>query len=349
MRLLVADFLFVDAHKDMNVNFINAISGFAEADVLSLNGYYDDQKESFRNKNVEVLDLYIKRKSGSLGARCFSLELMKRTAEVTRENKYDAALCLGFETTLFGLGLPSFKELPLFIFHHKNIDELTNKIKRLFFGSYKNRVYHVVFEEFFRNRLIKEIGVPTHRVFVVPHPVKRIVSLQTEQKYDCIGLCNSNDESFIQEAIGREQVFRQEGLRILLRSKKVEKKDGYVEVIKGFLEKDKYDELIAAGKTVFVPLPESYIYRLSGSIYDALSRNKLVYTTSKYYAKEYERRYPGTCKYVDSVEQLIESLQKYRHDDVTLSFQKFIEGHSIETVTRDIEEMVRTVLQGVRA
>ena len=160
----------------------------------------------------------------------------------------------------------------------------------------------------FRNRLIKEIGVPTHRVFVVPHPVKRIVSLQTEQKYDCIGLCNSNDESFIQEAIGREQVFRQEGLRILLRSKKVEKKDGYVEVIKGFLEKDKYDELIAAGKTVFVPLPESYIYRLSGSIYDALSRNKLVYTTSKYYAKEYERRYPGTCKYVDSVEQLIESL-----------------------------------------
>ena len=39
---------------------------------------------------------------------------------------------------------------------------------------------------------------------------------------------------------------------------------------------------------------------------------------------------------------------KYRHDDVTLSFQKFIEGHSTETVTRDIEEMVRTVLQGVR-
>lgn len=349
MRLLVADFLFVDAHKDMNINFINAISKFAQADVLSLNGYYDDQKEKFHNNNVSIMDVSVKRKAGPLGTRSFSLELMKKAGENARKNGYDAVLCLGFETTLFGLGISSFKGLPIFIFHHKNIDELSNKMKRVAFSTYKNRVFHVVFEEFFRDHLVKEIGVSADRVFTVPHPAKPIKSVSTGKNYDCIGLCNSNDEGFIIDAIEKENVFHEHGIHILLRSKTNEKKEGAVKVIRGFMEKNLYDELMAAGKTVFVPLPETYVYRLSGSIYDALSRGKLVLTTSKYYAQEYEKRYPGTCKYVGSVEQLIERLLEKDNNDISGSFQKFIEGHSIETVSHDIEQMVRIVLERVRA
>lgn len=345
MKILVADFLFVDVHKDMNLNFISAVSRFAETDVLSLNGYYDNQREAFYKNKVRLLDVNAERKSGALGARSFSLELMKKTAEAVQKKNYDAVLCLGFETTLFGLGLSKFKGLPVFIFHHKNIDELTSSTKRFAFGCYKNRVYHVVFEEFFRNRLVNEIGVRTEKVFVVPHPVKAIEGVPTEKRYDCVGLCNSNDEDFIKEAVNKECDFREYGLHILLRSKVHEKKDGPVEVIRGFMEKEIYDELMAAGKTVFVPLPETYIYRLSGSIYDALSRRKLVYTTSKYYAQEYERRYPGTCKHVGSVDELIERLQEKRDSGASASFQQFIDGHSIETVSNDIKQMVSTVLK----
>ncbi len=345
MKLLVADFLFVNAHKDMNINFINAISKFAETDVLSLDGYYDDQREAFHKNKVSLLDVSAVRKSGALGARNFSLELMKKAAEAAQKKNYDAVLCLGFETTLFGMELGKFKGLPVFIFHHKNIDELTSSTKRIAFGSYKNKVYHVVFEEFFRNRLVNEIGVRAERVFVIPHPAKAIKGVPTEKSYDCIGLCNSNDEGFIQEAINKDSDFKRHGIRILLRSKSQEKKEGAVEVIKGFMDKEVYDELMAAGKTVFVPLPESYIYRLSGSIYDALSRGKLVYTTSKYYAKEYERRYPGTCKYVGTVDELIERLQEKGNGGTTASFQQFIDGHSIETVSNDIKRMVSTVLK----
>ena len=347
MKLLVVDFLFVNAHKDMNINFIKSISAFAEVDVVSLNGYYDNQKELFKQNRIILLDIDIDRRTGPLGSRRFSLELMKRTASFVKRKKYDAVLCLGFETTLFGLGLPGFSGCPLFVFHHKNIDELTSKMKRLAFGIYKNKVYHIVFEEYFRNRLVDEIGVQANRVFVVPHPAKPIKCVSTEKIYDCIGLCNSNDEAFIVDAVERENDFLKRNLHVLLRSKRIEKHNGAVEVIRGFMEKEVYDELMAAGKTIFVPLPKTYVFRLSGSIYDALSRGKLVYTTSKYYAEEYARRYPGICFYVDSVEQLIQRLQEQcNYETPSSSFRKFIEGHSIENVGHNIEQMIVTVLTG---
>lgn len=347
MKLLITDFLFVDAHRDMNINFINAISRFADSDVVSLNGYYDDRRGCFQGENVNLLDVNATKRDGSLGSRCFSLELMRKTAMFVRERSYDAIFCLGFETTLFGLGISYFYGIPMFLVHHKNIDELSNKVKRIAFGSYKNKVYHVVFEEFFGDRLVKEIGIPAEKVFVVPHPAKSIASAKTDKSYDCIGLCNSNDEDFIREAVRRDSDFLQHDLHVLLRSKVIEKKYGAVEVIKGFMEKETYDEYMEAGKTVFVPLPKTYIYRLSGSIYDALSRGKMVYTTSKYYAQEYERRYPGTCQYVNSVEQLIKRLQERKNIGELGGIQKFLDSHSIETVSYDIEHMVKTVLKEI--
>lgn len=344
MKILIADFLFANAHKNVNTNFINAISKFAEIDVISNNGFYDDQKDAFSNGSINLLNANVEQKKGAFGARLFSVELMKNAAAFAQKKDYDVVLSMGFETTFFKFGLSFFKNRPLFIFHHKNIDELTNKVKRMMFNRYKNRVYHVVFEDFFRDRLVTEIGVHSDKVFVIPHPVKRLEDVPTAKSYDCVGLCSSNDENFIQEAVNRECDFFKHDIHILLRSKTFEKKNGMVEVITGFLEKEEYDSLMSAGKAVFVPLPETYIYRLSGSIYDALSRGKVVYTTSKYYANEYGRRYPGTCMHVGSVEQLIERLKNQSNIETSTSFEKFNDSHSIEIVSREIESMICRVL-----
>lgn len=345
MKLLIADFLFVEAHKDMNINFINAIKQCADIDVVSLNGFYDMQRGDFQKSNIGLIDISLERKNGVLGTRIFSFELMRRTAFFVRQKSYDAVLCLGFDTTLFGLGMLWYRDKTLFLFHHKNIDELTNKVKMYLFGIYKNKVNHVVFETFFKDRLVKGIGVKADRVFVIPHPTKAIAGILTDKSYDCVGLCNSNDETFINDALQCIGDFEECGLRILLRSKTKQNSGGAVEVINGFLEREQYDELMAAGKTVFVPLPETYIYRLSGSIYDALSRGKIVFTTSKYYVEDYERRYPGTCYYVNSLEQLIIGLKEHKGFSLETSFQNFLEEHSIQTVARKVKNMLTSVLR----
>lgn len=345
MNVLIVDFLFADAHKDFNTNIINAISQFADVDVISLNGYYDNVCMMYP-KRIQIVNLYAERKTGTIGARFHSLNLMKQSAKLLKEKVYDAVFCLGFETIITGLAINKFRGTPVFLFHHKNIDELTNKTKKIMFGLYMRKVYHIVFEEFFGKRLIEDIAVPSNRVFVSPHPAKMIPCVQTDKTYDCVGLCNSNDERFISDAINRSKEFEDKGVTMLLRSKTVENSGKAVEVIKGFLQKEVYDELIAAGKSVFVPLPSDYIYRLSGSIYDAISRGKPVYTTSKFYAEEYERRYPGILYYVESVEDLM--LQLLNRKDFAmaeLSFRKFIDEHSIKATGQRLEEIIGLVMK----
>ncbi len=348
MNVLVTDFIFENTHKDMNSNFIRAISKFADCDVVSVNGYYDDVEQQFAELGVRIINRSISKQMGMIGYRKYSYRLQKMSSNLVFQKQYDAVIVLCFDTVSTSLLPHVFFKIPTFLFYHRNIDELNNRIKRMAFSKYKGKLYHVVFEDFFRERLVKEIGLSSNRVYVVPHPAKPIKNVPTKKEYDCIGLCNSNDEVLIQKAVERESVFLHNKLHVLLRSKSIEKKNSAVEVIKGFMDKDVYDELMAAGKTVFVPLPETYVYRLSGSIYDALSRGKIAFTTSKYYAKEYERRYPGICKYVGSVEQLIENLLDNNKNGAAESFQKFLAEHSIETVSNVIECMVKTVLSEIR-
>ena len=201
MNILISDFLFGDAHKDMDVGFITAVAKFAKTDVISLNGFYDSEKNSFKEKEINIRDIKLQKKTGIIGSRLFYLSLMKETAAIVEKNRYDAVLCLGFETTLFGIGLLHFKNIPLFVFHHKNIDELTNRLKRIAFDIYKNRVYHVVFEEFFKDRLVSEIGVLCDRVYVIPHPAKPINNMSNEKtavnKTDRIRICQTKKNMIV--------------------------------------------------------------------------------------------------------------------------------------------------------
>ena len=343
MNLLIVDFLFVDAHRDMNISFLYAIARFAKINVISLNGFYNPFLKEFKKRDISVHNISLRRSRGLIGSRIFSLKLMLKEVGLLKFRNYDAILCLGFETTVLGLIIRKLQRIPLILFHHKNIDELTNKLKLMIFNSYKNKVYHVVFEDFFGERLIEYARIHKNKVFVIPHPVKAMSKLQMSIKYDCIGLCNSNDESFVTEVFKRFKEFR--GLHLLLRSKYEEGKTETVEIVKGFMPDHVYNDLMNSGRTVFVPLPKSYIYRLSGSIYDALSRGKIVYTNSKFYSNEYERRYPGICVYVGSVDDLIFQLEKKEEPYVIESFQKFLNDHSIERVGNEIKKMVTKVLK----
>ena len=344
MKLFLADFLFVDEHNYMNCNFVNAIKSFAEVYILSASGYYS--KDNGFDNTVKIIDINCPKSTGKIGSRIYSLLLMNRTACIANMNSCDAILCLSFETVMFTFGFHHFSGVPFFLFHHKNIDELTNLVKRFLFNQYKNKVYHVVFEEFFAQRLT-ELGVEPDRIFVIPHPIKEINGVSIPVKYDCIGLCNSNEEAFIEEAISKENEFRNNNLSVLLRSKSQSNNSGHVTVIKGFLEKQKYDEIIASGKTVLVPLPATYIYRLSGSIYDALARRKIVLTTSKFYAEDYGRRYPGTCFYISKVPDLIRQLKKPElcNNDSEASFDMFLRDHSLESTSKALESMLLKILK----
>ena len=219
MRILVSDFLFVEAHKNMNVNFIRAIAEFADTTVVSANGYYDCYRQEFDQLQVKIFDIKEELKTGSLKSRQSSVALMKQEGKIATDGGYDLVIVLAFETLATYFGLTYFNNIPLVLFYHKNIDELISKIKRLLYEKYKNQVYHVVFEDFFAQRLVTGFNIPESRVFVVPHPVIESKSSGNQLYYDCVGLCNSNEEAFIEIAIKKEPELRSKKISLLLRSK----------------------------------------------------------------------------------------------------------------------------------
>lgn len=344
MKLLISDFLFVNAHKSMNLDLIMSFASFASIDLISLNGYYDDEKEGLISSGINVIDISLDRsKKGPIRSRLFSAKVMHLIGNQAKLEKYDMVVTLAYDTLALAAGLKYFKGQKLAVFNHKNIDELTNSVKRLVFSFYMNEIYHFVFEDFFRTYLISEINIAEERVFLVSHPIKSVNINNVDIKYDCVGMCNSNSEQFIDDVILMNDELAKAGKTVLLRSKNRKVSLSNVEIISGYLNYDEYDSLIQSGRTILVPLPDNYIYRLSGSIYDAIAHEKIVYTSSEFYVNDYGKRYPGICKRVSSAKELLKQLCDTSTPNYD-SFKRFKDDHALGKVGTILEYCSRQIV-----
>ena len=343
MKILVCDFLAVEAHKTMNINIIKALSRMSAVDLISVNDFYLDNEEELEIYGINVLKIQVDRpEKGKFSSRFFSLNLMKSEAEIANSGSYDLVVSLAFETIAMALGIHLYKNVPIAIYHHKNTDELISKLKSLFYGVYKNKVYNLVFEEFIARYLIEYAGVKQERVIVLPHPITTETYEPVVEKYDCVGISNSNSESFIQEIVDHNELYRIYNFQIILRSKMLEVEKSNVRVIKGFLPLKTYNEYISEGKYILVTLPPTFIYRLSGSIYDAIARHKKVITTSRMHAEEYGKKYPGICEYAETSEEIVKVLLENKTVDEKI-FEEFIEQHGIEYISKCMLERLTSL------
>lgn len=337
MKILVLDFLCVKAHKNFNENIIESLKKIANIDVFNVNGFYEEKKNdvSYIDVNIRLLN------SGSLTSRINSLFFMiyQLLFLLKKKNDYDAVFCLGFETIVTALSvlLVKFLNKKIYLFHHKNIDELGCAYKRKIFGLYQNLYYHIVFEDCFASHLKKTTGLNERLIKVIPHPIKNY-NIESKVMYDCVGLCNSNSEDFIEELFSTLDNNIFSNLRFVVRSKKRKRTKQNCIVINSFLSIQEYESFINSSKFIFVALPNSYKYRLSGSIYDAFSMKKKVFTTSKFYQKIYEKKYPGLCKFVSSAIDLVSCVQSEQSSN--LNFDCFIKDHSIEFISFELKKLV---------
>lgn len=350
-RVLITDFICVEAHRDMNINIVECFARYFSIDVISVNGYFNDMKEKWQQSGIGIINVTEpRRKHNFISDRVWSARIMQLTKKHITKNQYDILIALGFETLGYVLAFNFSNGLPVVLFHHKNIDELSSKIKRSFFRLYKNKVHHFVFEDFFANYMVRNLHIKKDKVHVVPHPVSEAERLQENIiQYNCVGLCNSNSEEFIQEVIDKNEYIKKNKLNIVLRSRKRTFECEGLKVIKGFLEEKTYSNYLDSSKTVLVAIPDTYVYRLSGSIYDALSRRKMVFTTSKYYADDYGKRYPGVCIAIDGVDDFIYKLTHIPEDrGKEQSFDNFIHEHSMRTSSEIYACCIRKILEELR-
>jgi hypothetical protein len=338
MKILILDYLFPQNHVSLYCKIIECLSSVGQTKVITKKDYYSGYENNLAC--VEIEEIVARNDGKNMLSRKFqSFNSMLKTRKIVSNSKDSLKFVLTFDTVSFAFGRLLTGSNSFFILHHKNIDELNNKIKKIIFKTYMNKVNHIVFEDYFKEYLIKEIGVNEKLVHVIPHPVfDSETSNGNEIIYDCIGLSNSNDESFIKKIIDEERkngYLKNANLQVVLRSKKYQFDNGNLKVINGFLPKEEYDSYFKKCKVVFIPLPDNFIYRVSGVMYDALSNHKIVIANKVPIVNQYEKKYPNICIGINNVNEFFEKVLELKfNEEVEDDFYNFKKCHEKNTIIK---------------
>ncbi|WP_282020647.1 hypothetical protein [Planomicrobium okeanokoites] len=349
MKIMVLDYLSPKNHSDLYNKIIFTLSKKAKVEVIAEEGYYDLHSEGWEEIVLKEYKIN-KNEKNMILRKLKSFKSMLKTRSLIKGNKSNIKLVLTFDTVTFGIFNSLSKMDNVCLLHHKNIDELENNFKKTIFKTYMNKVNHLVFEEKFKEYLIRSIGIEEKRIYVIPHPsfTKKTERYDTST-IDCIGLSNSNDEKFINAIIEYEKehnFLKKNNLKVILRSKVYNYDNGFLKIISGFLPQADYDEYIKKCKIVFVPLPENFKYRVSGVMFDAFSNNKIVIANSTSFVRIYNKKYPNICIELDSELDFFNKLYDTKNIEVDENeFKKLQKNHNEKALLESFSKVIEGVLE----
>lgn len=271
-----------------------------------------------------------------------------RYANKMSRQRFDYYLFASYETIIFSLwNIINPRILSKsYVIHNNNIDGINERIlKRFFFTTYAKKVNHIVLEGFIGDYLKKEFHLREESLFILPHPLNSNDS-SMEKVYDCVGISNSNDESWINNIIRFEKetnLFKKNGCKVVLRSGTHSFDDGYLSVINGWLSDSAYNEYINKASCIFLPFPPSFRYRMSGSVVDAFSNHTMVIGSGIPLFNYYSNVYESICKIVNSSEEFCNVVIKMKDSNIDdKDFDSFIRSHSQERVLDSLKNMFIT-------
>lgn len=334
-------------NKRLDLNIIKCLTNFTDVTVACPKGWLSvndgarliefDQIEVDCSKKNKILKHFYDVK--------MSCKKLKVAYQLDKQEHFDYLFFASFHIIALPLYLKKFPDFSkrVFITHHDSVDRIFNHaLYGKIFNLYKNSVNHVVLEKFIGDFLIDRMNVKRERVFCVPHPLNC-----TEEKkqmiYDCVGISNSNDEVIIREIVEYEiktKIFEKKQMNIILRSKNIQYDDGFLKVISGYLNDDEYYNYVASAKSLLVPFPLTFRYRMSGTVVDAFSNNIRVIGSKIPLLEYYEEQYPDICSVYETAAELIQILEKTKSKaKLELEFNEFKEKHNNEYIEICLKNM----------
>ena len=304
MKILLLEFSPAEGHKRLFLNTCELLAQQSKLFVVAADGYALPENIStiyrVNNKTVRSKNRYIQ----VLNKIIDSIRRMRLAVKLDCQENFDAIICVTYNEWAYYIGhfLLGDEQKKIFLMQHNNIDNAErSRIKKWMMQKYAPKVRHIVQCQYVADYLAREYKIPEVHIIQWLHPMNANDTALTpkEEAIDCVGISNSNDENVIRELIRKEKskrIFAKNQIKVLLRSREEEYDDGYLKVIKGYLSKEKYDSYICAAKCIFLPFPESFVYRMSGTIVDAFSNRKPIIGTNILLIRQCEKAYPNICR-----------------------------------------------------
>lgn len=335
-RIILVEFTPAVGHRTLFNNTYRLLKTGFEVVCFCPKGY-DKQDVNF--KYNELPNSYLKKTEKYLRYLWDEIvstrENVRRVIQYAKENNISDIVCLTYGD--FGLFLSQLlipSQINLYIMHHANVDSICrSRIKNLMFNTYKNKYTHIVLCGFIGNYLKNCLGVDTS-VLVWPHPLNSVTVSQEETIYDCVGLSNSNDEKIIDQIIELEKhtgILKKNNLHVLLKASHNRFDNGYLQVFNGFIDKVLFDNYISKARCLFMPFPDSYQLRMSGTLMDALSNNKILLGSNIPVTKYSKEMYPNIVRIFD-IDTFINTILEFKTKNAEFDkeFALFKYNHSDE-------------------
>ena len=345
MKLLIADTQYPKGHYNLNIHLLKLLSSLdfiEEVKVLNYKEYYRDiEKEKFKLLKLKCLFFSKNEYWGYILSFLNAIIIKMRLLCI----KYDKVIFFTFDTLSFFL-ISIFTNKNIYLFHHNNADHLVNKYKSIFFNLYKNKVYHIVFEDFIKDYLVKK-GVDSNLVYVIRHPLPVLLNtcqpLSNKKSKIFVGLGHGNDESLLCEIINKEletKILQNNNIKLVIRSQqKYIKLPPSVKIINDFLSKEEYENLYSEASGILILFPYSFKYRFSGTLLDAFYSKKIVIGRNIPIVKSFSQMYPNSCYIFDKVNVLFNLLldkSEFDNDE----YQIFLANYSDNNIQNQLNEVL---------
>lgn len=184
--------------------------------------------------------------------------------------------------------------VPVLAFNHNNIDELTSKAKRIFYRKISKNIIQVVFEDYMAEYL-KIIGIKNN-VVVLPHIVDPVEIMENKSAsinsrvLTLFAPSSSNDFTIIESLKRRKEDLKRHQIRLIAKFTK-DFEDDHLILRKRFSDEE-YSKYMRICSLVYVPLPNTFNYRVSNVINEAVANGKRVVAHRNKYTEFLKKRYP---------------------------------------------------------
>lgn len=345
MKIAIVDMYYEYGHKGLNTSLVKILNSFSDIILLDYQEYYKNISSSEKLSKIQLRRIFpiMGNRISRLIRNCLNLSIICR---MLFRKEYDAILIVTYDNISLSIMWTLLKRKPIYIIHHNNIDGFRDKAENFFFKRYMNHVNHIVFAEFIKEGLISKMNVNRDRVFVLDHPLVKMLTIDVGN--DCINKETTNkifvslglgsDENLIQQLIEIDKengYFENNCMKLILRSRLNNYESKGLKVFTGILPEDEYYKLYKMSSAYLLLYPETFQNRFSGSILNALQCGKCVISTDIPIARYFSTYYPNNCRIITNIENLLTELTDFnlrfnykeyeellrRHDDSTIRKQ----------------------------
>jgi len=329
MKIAIIDMIYPFGHKRLNSSLVEMLKSFSEIVLLDYQNFYENICTDEKLSKIQIKKLFFVPRLTILKRICDCINLIIIKKKLNGE-EYDALLIMTYDNIGLSIMKFLFEHKPIYIVHHNNIDLIKSKIDFFFFKRYMNCVNHIVLSEFIKEGLISKTNVNRNRVYVLEHPLSKNITVDIRKEYIDM---NSKNRVFVSLGLGSDEFlihqlieidkqgeyFKNNGIKVILRSRIYDYESDGLKVFKGILPEDEYYRLYAISSAYLLLYPDMFQNRFSASLLNALQYGKCVISTNIPMASHFGSLYPSNCRIITDIKHLLDELIngefKFSHEE----------------------------------